>query len=177
MRPALEVGGDFYDVFRIGDAARSRRRRCLGQGCGGGVLHGDGADDAARSASLSGSRPPMHRAAQRGALRRNPIDMFVTVFYAELDEPRTRSSILNAGHRGAVLARAVAGPRLLTRTGNPPLGVMPGKIFLLFTLAPGEPLFLYTDGVTEPSTRRASSSVSQRLLEVARRTQASRRES
>jgi phosphoserine phosphatase RsbU/P len=58
---------------------------------------------------------------------------------------------------------------LLTRTGDPVLGILPGRRFAerRFTLARDETLFLYTDGVTEAFDPAGSLYEVKRLLAVA----------
>jgi sigma-B regulation protein RsbU (phosphoserine phosphatase) len=98
----------------------------------------------------------------------NPLEMFVTLFYAEFDEVTGDVAYVNAGHCEPVIAGA-GGVRLLTRTGDPVLGVIPGRRFTAgrFTLAPDETLFLYTDGVTEAFDPAGSLYEVKRLLAVA----------
>jgi sigma-B regulation protein RsbU (phosphoserine phosphatase) len=81
---------------------------------------------------------------------RNPLDMFVTVFYAVLD-PRTGSlSYANAGHNPP---RQVSAGRVMPLEGSVALalGILPEVAYTTYqhTLQPGDLLLLYTDGVTE----------------------------
>jgi sigma-B regulation protein RsbU (phosphoserine phosphatase) len=61
--------------------------------------------------------------------------------------------------------------RLIKHVRNPPLGVMEEKTFAehTLTLAPGETLFLYTDGITEAANRSGEQFRVQRLMDVAQR--------
>jgi phosphoserine phosphatase RsbU/P len=93
----------------------------------------------------------------------------VTALYAEPDEASGVVTFVNAGqceplHMGA------GDPQLLRRSGNLPRGVMTDKTFVerSFTLAPGEMLFLYTDGVTEASNRDGDEFLVRRLMEIVR---------
>src|SRR5262249_34531627 len=87
---------------------------------------------------------------------------------AELDEETGEVAYINAGHCEPVIAGA-SGARLLARSGNPVLGIVPDRRFVVgrFTLAPGETLFLYTDGVTEAFDPAGSLYDVKRLLGVA----------
>ena len=102
--------------------------------------------------------------------RSNPIDMFVTALYAELDERSGAVNFVNAGHCEPIVMDSAGNARLIKRSGNPPLGVMPKKAFIehSFVLAPGEMLFLYTDGVTEASNCAGDLFQTRRLLEITR---------
>jgi sigma-B regulation protein RsbU (phosphoserine phosphatase) len=77
---------------------------------------------------------------------------------------------VNAGHCEPIVLRAGGAAELLKRAGNPPLGVMAGRKFVPseVTLAPGDMLFLYTDGVTEAANRAGEMFRVPRLLETVR---------
>jgi phosphoserine phosphatase RsbU/P len=171
MRPAYEMAGDFYDVFRIGDR---KLALIVGDVSGKGI---------AAAFFMAVARTTLHDIAIRGALApadciagvnetlcaENPLDMFVTLFYAEFDEVTGEVAYVNAGHCEPVIAGAAGGVRLLTRTGDPVLGILPGRRFAerRFTLARDETLFLYTDGVTEAFDPAGSLYEVKRLLAVA----------
>jgi serine phosphatase RsbU (regulator of sigma subunit) len=171
MTPAQEVGGDFYDVFslengRLGLVVADVSGKGVAAAFFMGVTR-----TMLRGIALSGSKPSDCLDRVNEALcRENPIDMFVTVFYAELDERSGLVSFVNAGHCEPIVIGVDGKAQLLRRTGNPPLGVLPGRKFAErdFTLAPGEMLFLYTDGVTEAFNQAGDLFRVQRLLELAR---------
>lgn len=77
-------------------------------------------------------------------------DMFVTVFYAVLDEESSELTYPNAGHNPPLVRRAAGGIEQLTRTGMA-LGLMEYAISTdaSLQLVPGDLLVIYTDGVTE----------------------------
>jgi serine phosphatase RsbU (regulator of sigma subunit) len=170
MRPAYEMGGDFYDVFRIGE---KRIGLVVADVSGKGVAAAffmAVARTMLRDVAMSGAAPADCVARVNETLcTENPIDMFVTLFYAELDEETGEVVYVNAGHCEPVIASTAAGARLLARTGNPALGVIPGKRFdaRRFTLARGETFFLYTDGVTEAFSPEGALFAVERLLTVA----------
>ncbi len=152
MRPALEVGGDFYDVFPLTDG---RLGLVVGDVSGKGVAAAffmAVTRTLLRDVAGEGGTPAdcMARVNQR-LCRENPIDMFVTALYAELDEATGAVRLVNAGHCEPIVVRVDGTAETVRRAGNPPLGVMDGRQFTErgVTLAPGEMLFLYTDGVTE----------------------------
>jgi serine phosphatase RsbU (regulator of sigma subunit) len=171
MRPALEMSGDFYDVFPLGNG---RLGLVVADVSGKGVAAAffmAVTRTMLRSTALRGTPPADCMAHVNEMLcRENPIDMFVTAFYAELDQATGVVSYVNAGHCEPIVTSADGNARLLERTGNLPLGVMPQETFAerSFTLAAGEMLFLYTDGVTEAADRAGDMFRVQRLLEIAR---------
>jgi serine phosphatase RsbU (regulator of sigma subunit) len=172
MRPALEMSGDFYDVFPIeGDRLGLVVADVSGKGVAAAFFMAV-TRTTLKSVALSNSTPAECIARVNEALcRDNPIDMFVTVFYAELTQTSGAVRFVNAGHCEPVLMRQDGQAELLKHAGNPPLGVVPGRTFVEHevTLAPGELLFLYTDGVTEASNRDGELYRVQRLLEIAKR--------
>jgi serine phosphatase RsbU (regulator of sigma subunit) len=172
MRPALEVGGDFYDVFRI---ESGQLGLVIADVSGKGVAAAffmAVTRTMLRSVALGGSTPADCIAQVNEAIcRENPIDMFVTALYAELDETSGDVVLVNAGHCEPIVVSADSKPRVVRRSGNPPLGVMPAQVFTerRLTLAPGEMLFLYTDGLTEAFNREGDLFRVQRLMEIAER--------
>jgi serine phosphatase RsbU (regulator of sigma subunit) len=150
MRPANTVGGDYFDIIDLTDG-----RFALAMG----DVAGKGIPAALLMALLQGSLRTLITAGFRGAelvrtlndhLCANiPRNRLVTLFYAELDLATGAFHYVNAGHNAPFLLRP-AGPVRLGTTGVA-LGVLAGSGFdgRGETLAPGERLFLFTDGVTE----------------------------
>ena len=172
MRPAFEVGGDFYDVFPLGGG---RLGLVIADVSGKGM---------AAAFFMAVTRTLLRGTALAGAslcecithvnrtlCRENPIDMFVTALYAELDEHSGAVNFVNAGHCEPIVTSPNGTTRLLRRSGNPPLGVIADRAFAehSFTLAPGEMLFLYTDGVTEAANRAGEFFRIKRLVDIAER--------
>ena len=171
MRPALEMSGDFYDVFPI---EGGRLGLVVADVSGKGVASAffmAVTRTMLRNAALGGVAPAECIARVNEALcRENPVDMFVTAFYGELDEASGIVQFVNAGHCEPIVVRAAGTVELLKRAGNPPLGVVAGRTFAEsgVTLAPGDMLFLYTDGVTEAANREGEMFRVPRLLEDVR---------
>jgi serine phosphatase RsbU (regulator of sigma subunit) len=144
-----ELGGDFYDVFRMSDGRI-------------GVLIGDvsgkGLDAAAQAILMRTSLRPFTYYTDSPAevlARMNTLllDMstvgFVTAFFGILDPQSGELVYSLAGHPPALLV-AHTGLSLLD-TASPVLGVFPDARFKETTaqLDGGETLVLYTDGLTE----------------------------
>jgi len=171
MRPALEMSGDFYDVFPL-DGGRL------------GLVVADVSGKGVASAFFMAVTRTMLRNAAQGGLapadcivrvnealcRENPVEMFVTAIYGELEQATGTMRLVNAGHCEPIVVRAGGAAELVRRAGNPPLGVLSGRKFAesAVTLGAGDTLFLYTDGVTEAADRDGEMFRVARLLEAVR---------
>jgi serine phosphatase RsbU (regulator of sigma subunit) len=175
MKPALEVGGDFYDVFPVDDG---RLGLVVADVSGKGVAAAffmAVTRTMLRGVALT-SRTPSEciEHVNDSLCRENPMEMFVTAIYAELHEASGLVTLVNAGHCEPIVARADGSVELLKRSGNPPLGVMAQRAFAerSFTLGEGEMLFLYTDGITEAFDNKGNMFRVQRLLDITRNSSA-----
>jgi sigma-B regulation protein RsbU (phosphoserine phosphatase) len=80
----------------------------------------------------------------------NPLEMFVTVFYAVFDPATGEFTYANGGHNPTLLRRADGRIESLSAVCNLVLGGMPEEYQESSgRLHPGDCLVLYTDGVTE----------------------------
>ena len=150
MRPARDVGGDFYDYFMLDDR---RVAIAIGDVCGKGIpaaLFMAVAITALRNAAQS--EPDVASALARvneHLCRDNDANMFATLFYGVLD---LRSGVLEYGNCGHNAPYVLSGGkrRPLPATGIPVglMADMPPRSALM-VLNPGDSLVLYTDGVTE----------------------------
>jgi len=98
----------------------------------------------------------------------NRVDVFVTMFYAVLDGATGRLVYANAGHCPPRLVGADGRVRRIEPTGGLALAVL-GDIAYReesLTLAPGETVVLYTDGVTEATNGDEEMFGEDRLAEV-----------
>lgn len=152
MLPAREVGGDFYDLFRI-DA--SRVGVAIGDVSGKGVpaaLFMAVTRTLLRSVAMT-ARPPgecLKRVNNLLCLE-NSAEMFVSLFYAVLNMETGLMEYGNGGHNPPYILRSGGGIEPLPGTGGMVLGVLSdlGYDAAVLQLYPGDTLFLYTDGVTE----------------------------
>lgn len=151
MRPAREIGGDFYDYFVI-DADRI--------GVAIGDVSGKGVP---ASLFMAVTRTVIRLVAREGddlaigiarandlLAAENPASMFATVFYGVLDCATGLLTFCNCGHNPPVVMRSEGSGEKLTATGLP-LAMLPHATYTQgsLTLAPGDRLLLYTDGITE----------------------------
>jgi phosphoserine phosphatase RsbU/P len=86
----------------------------------------------------------------RRLFKKSPPERYVTAFIASLDPKAGRLTYTNAGHNAGLLFRANGSVQRLEANGMP-LGLFPVVEYARVetTLAPGELLLLYTDGITE----------------------------
>lgn len=156
-QPARDVSGDFYDFIPL-PRTQADTPEC-------GIVVADVADKGmpaallmavSRSivrASVTGMRVPADAIGQANRLicADSPQDLFVTLFYAQLDPLTGDMLYVNAGHTPAWLQRAGdQGWIELTRTGLP-LGIYRHQTLQQrsIRMEPGDLLFLYTDGVLD----------------------------
>ncbi|HVG93873.1 MAG TPA: GAF domain-containing SpoIIE family protein phosphatase [Planctomycetota bacterium] len=150
--PALQVGGDFYDVIRFPDG---RIGLVVGDVSGKGVpaaLFGARLlSDVRYEALYHGDAGATLAAVNEIVARRSTRGMFVTLLYAVYDPALRSVTFGNAGHV-APLVRTADG-RLVRWDETPslPLGVRAGQVFPTATkpLGHGETLLLLTDGVID----------------------------
>jgi sigma-B regulation protein RsbU (phosphoserine phosphatase) len=168
---AREIGGDFFELFRL-----RRRSRPLS------IVIADVTGKGIAAALLMAFARPVIHGALNGANgpaqaleRTNKIlvderrsILFITVLVGELDLPSGRIRLANAGHEPPLVVPADGSPIRQLEIGGVLMGAFPtlGLREVDLTLAPGDVLFLYTDGVTDargPSGERFGEA---RMVEV-----------
>jgi phosphoserine phosphatase RsbU/P len=150
MRPARDVGGDFYDFFMLD---KDRVAIAVGDVCGKGIpasLFMAVTMTTLRSAAMEEESVAATLARTNASLcRDNDANMFATLFYAVLNLSSGELEYGNCGHSAPYLLHGGT-VEALTATGIP-VGLFEGRSAKsrTATLAPGDFLLLYTDGVTE----------------------------
>ena len=168
-RPALGVGGDYYDVINLDDGR---------VGLAIGDVSGKGIAAALLMASL--------RASLRGVTIDNPRNFaqlmhkvnvlvyeasashrYATFFFAAYDPRTRRRECGNAGHNAPVVRRKGEGIRV--EAGGPVVGLLPFAPYVeqVLTLEPGDLLLLYTDGISEAMTHDDEEWGEERMIESA----------
>ena len=152
MRPAKDVGGDFYDFFRIDD---SHIGFAMADVSGKGVPAALFMTMSHTLLRFTGSRclDPVRTAMEtNGMLSRESFDsMFVTVFYGIYDTRTGDITYVNAGHNPPYVLHADGTVTALPVSDNICMGVIEDFAYTAHTLKlePGDTLVAYTDGVTE----------------------------
>lgn len=151
MEAAKEVGGDFYDFFRIDD---DRISFVIADVCGKGIpaaLFMTMSRTIIRSKGMHCISAGECMTDANRQLVANSVDcMFVTVFYAIYHVKTGLVNYCNAGHNPPYLLHA-AHPTKVIGSKNPMLGSFDGLEYKEGTLQlePGDTLVMFTDGVTE----------------------------
>ncbi len=150
MRPARDVGGDFYDYFMLDER---RLAIAIGDVCGKGIpasLFMAVSISTLRSVALE-ERNVATTVARTNAIlcRDNEANMFATLFYAVLDLETGELEYANCGHNAPYIV-SPSGLQSLPTTGIP-LGLIRGRAAaaVKVQLAKEDRLVLFTDGVTE----------------------------
>ena len=151
LRPAREVGGDFYDFqekdgllyFAVGDASGKSIPAALFTFLAG----------AGFRMSADMGLPPDETVGRINALlcKDNDTCMFVTLFVGRLELATGKLEYCNAGHPPLVVIRPDGTSEPLPVKRNIAAGVMEGFAYAMetATFEPGTRLLVYTDGVTE----------------------------
>ncbi|MCG8633152.1 MAG: SpoIIE family protein phosphatase [Desulfobacterales bacterium] len=168
MVPAKEVGGDFYDFFFIDDDRL-------------GFIIADVSGKGVTAAMFMGvSRTLLRFTALQGLsvdkvlshvnnllCVDNEICMFVTVIYGVLNIKTGELSYANGGHNPPVRMRNGSPIEILPRTGGIALGIMDDSEFEAgqAQLAPGDLLYLCTDGMPDAENEAHEFFGEDRLME------------
>jgi len=152
MFPAKEVGGDFYDFYLIDEG---RLGFAIGDVSGKGVpaaLFMAVSKTMLKATALKGVQPDDCLQQVNRILHMESLaSMFVTLFYGILDTATGQIVYSNGGHLPPLIRRTSGQVQHAESTGGVALGVMANVPYKAKTiqLAPGDCLFLYTDGITE----------------------------
>jgi sigma-B regulation protein RsbU (phosphoserine phosphatase) len=178
LQPARQVGGDLYDFFHldpdtlclvIADVSDKGASAALFMAHAKSVIH----LVAGLLRSSDGGRPTPAEILSRvneELCRGNRAAMFVTVFLATLDLRNGLLSFSNAGHNLPYVIDKAGNVALLDGARGKPLGISTKYAFTKAerTLAPGDCIFLFTDGITEATDGGGAFFDNERLEEALR---------
>ena len=169
MKPARNVGGDFFDVIHLSDGRI-------------GIAIADVSDKGVPAALFMMSCRTLIKGAAIGKTdpgevlhevnqllqEDNDAAMFVTVFYGVYDPDSRRFHYANGGHNSPLVVHADGSSAELPLTGGIALGLMPDLDYdnNTVTLDPGDLIVMYTDGVTEAFDEQGNQFGTERLQEV-----------
>ena len=152
MKPAKEVGGDFYDFFFVDDD-----HLCLimadisGKGIPAALFMMASKIMLEDNAVMGKTPAEILTDVNRGLTANNQEEMFVTVWLGILELSTGILMASNAGHEFPAIMKSGESFELYKDKHNFVLGGMEGIQYKEYqlNLSPGDKLFLYTDGVPE----------------------------
>ncbi len=169
MTPAREVGGDFYDSFKIDE---NHLGIVIADVSGKGV---SAALFMVIAKTLIKMRALIHevispsfilKTVNNQLIENNDAGMFVTVWLAIIDLRTGKGRASNAGHEHPVICPKGGDFNLVEYQHSPPLGCLLDMDFEEheFNLNKGDTLFVYTDGVAEATNEEGKLYTTDRLV-------------
>ena len=152
MHAAKDVGGDFYDFFRISD---DRIGFVIADVSGKGIpasIFMAVSRTLIRATGIRGGSPAECIAYSNKLLSNESVDcMFVTVFYGIYTISTGEITYCNAGHNPPLILKASGEVEELPMPTDALVGAVPDMSYHdeTLTLQPGETLLMFTDGVNE----------------------------
>lgn len=169
MKPAKEVGGDFYDYFRVDDTHLALVIADVSDKGVPAALFMAEARTLIRSRAQTGEEPEQILYYVNNQLAKgNDRGFFVTVWMALLDLETGEGVAVNAGHEPPVICREGGDFELVRYRHSLAAGMMKGMEFPqhTFRLGPGDKLFVFTDGVPEALNSSSEQFGTDRMLKV-----------
>jgi phosphoserine phosphatase RsbU/P len=171
LRPARELGGDFYDFFFVdaghlffcvGDVSDKGVPAALFMAAAKTLIRARSADDPSPASLVTYVNAEL--------ARDNDACMFVTLFAGRLDTTNGDLVYTNAGHDPPFVRSVDGSLRRLEERHGPLAGAVPGVVYgeSCRRLAPGDVLVAFTDGVTEASDAGARLFSEERAAEALR---------
>jgi serine phosphatase RsbU (regulator of sigma subunit) len=152
MKPARQVGGDFYDFVpidnhHIGIAIAD----VSGKGVSAAMFMALSRSLLRAEASRSLSPQTVLLNVNRHLLDMNATNMFVTILYGVLDQVTHQFHFVRAGHEPPLLIEADGRLSPIPQSQGQPVGLFDTPFLeeQTLTLMPGQTVLFYTDGVTD----------------------------
>jgi len=149
--PAREVGGDFFNYFKLDDGQVALLVGDVsGKGVGAALLMANIQATLRTRLSLGQELATIADQIDREIQDGSPGPVYATLFMAIFDPVGRRLKYVNAGHNPQFVLRAGGGLESMTGTGMP-VGMLAGHGYAerQVQLAVGDVLFFYTDGCVE----------------------------
>lgn len=169
MRPAKEVGGDFYDFYLIDkDHLGMVIADVSGKGVPAALFMMMSRILIKNYAMMGYSPAQVLEQTNNSICMNNKEDMFVTVWYGVLEISTGKITAANAGHEFPIIKKQGGKYELLQDKHGFVIGGMEGMKYAEYEiqLDSGEMLFLYTDGVPEATDSENNMYGTDRLLEA-----------
>jgi serine phosphatase RsbU (regulator of sigma subunit) len=172
MLPAKEVGGDFYDFFLIDENTLAVVMADVsGKGVPAALFMVIAKTLLKNNAQYGLSPKAVFETVNNLLCENNDADMFVTCFMGYLNIKTGEFTYVNAGHNPPLLRRKGGEFEFLKMRRGFVIAGMPDMVYResSIMLAPGDELFMYTDGVTEAANNSDELFTEARLLAAANR--------
>ena len=172
MTPAKEMGGDFYDYFRIDDDHIGIVIADVsGKGVPAAMFMVVARTLIKIRTTAPGTPADVLYDVNNTLCRENASNQFVTVWFAILTESTGELICANAGHEYPALRHKGGAYELLMTDNMPPLATVEELEFVdvKYSLRDGDSLFLYTDGVIEAKNSQKGRFGSDRMLNMLNR--------
>ena len=172
MKPAKEVGGDFYDVFMI-----DQDHLCFliadvsGKGVPAALFMTMAKTHIKNFATVGLPLAEVAVRANNQLCYKNESGMFVTAFICVLDVRSGEVQFVNAGHNYPFVQKQDGAFEMFRAKANLVFGLMEDVPYReqTLTLNPGDSIYLYTDGVTEALNPEQELFGDDRLYEILNR--------
>lgn len=172
MKPAKEVGGDFYDVFMI-----DQNHLCFliadvsGKGVPAALFMTMAKTHIKNFATVGLPLAEVAVRANNQLCYKNESGMFVTAFICVLDVGSGEVQFVNAGHNCPFVQKQDGVFEMFRTKANLVFGLMEDVPYReqTLTLNPGDSIYLYTDGVTEALNPEQELFGDDRLYEILNR--------
>lgn len=172
MKPAKEVGGDFYDVFMI-----DQDHLCFliadvsGKGVPAALFMTIAKTHIKNFATVGLPLAEVAVRANNQLCYKNESGMFVTAFICVLDVRSGEVQFVNAGHNCPFVQKQDGAFEMFRAKANLVFGLMEDVPYReqTLTLNPGDSIYLYTDGVTEALNPEQELFGDDRLYEILNR--------
>ena len=152
MKTAKEVGGDFYDFYFSGPQKITFLIADVSDKGVPAALFMMRAKTIVKSIAQTGKPiADVVTEANDSLCEGNGANMFVTAWIGEIDLVSGRIAYVNAGHNPPIVIKADGTASYLRTRPGLVLGAMPGIKYRSqeIDFAPGDTIYLYTDGITE----------------------------
>lgn len=155
-QPALSVGGDFYDFFRVNDdVVCAVVGDVSGKGVPAALLMAQTLTQIRLLSKYCANPQEVLESTNQALSAQRTNGLFVTAICAFHDHRKRQMVISNAGHHDPLIVSKNGTRFVKTRTGIP-LGVMSESVYPMETIAvvPGESVVFYSDGLPEARNLR-----------------------
>ena len=170
MLAATAMGGDFYDFIELpGGRIGLVIADVSGKGVPAAFFMAVARTNLNALAGTSSGPGECLQRTNEVLLSQNPMELFVSVFYAVFDPATGELTYANGGHNPPLLRRANGDIEILSAASETVMGIFEidfGE--RVEHLSPGDCLVLYTDGVTEAFDKGGQMYDEHRLLEQVR---------